>query len=91
MRNLYNIGCDISYIMYVYYQNNLLLRRMVVALMVSLTKPSSTAVPALDITVLGCVATLVATVLTAEIAHFSINYFEQPNKGVGNGGLCSWS
>ena len=50
----------------VYDQNNLLLRRMIVALMFSRTQPSSAAVPAFATTVLGCVAALVAMALAAE-------------------------
>ena len=52
--------------MYTYDKNNLLLRRMVVALMVSRTQPSSATVPALATTVLGSVAALVAMAFAAE-------------------------
>ena len=72
--NLYNVGHVIFLIMYnilciyinIYDQNNLLLRRMIVTLMLSCTQPSSVAVPASVTTVLGCVASLVVTALAAE-------------------------
>ena len=52
--------------MYISDQNNLLLRRMIVALMVSCTQPASAAVLALATTVLGCVTALVAMTFAAE-------------------------
>ena len=52
--------------MYKYDKNNLLLCPVFLALMVSCTQPSSAAVLALAITVLACVAALVAVALDVE-------------------------